>query len=511
MSHWPVLPVVLPLFAGALLLLVERRRPAWQAPLSVASILALLAVALKLGGAAANGTIVAYLSGNWPAPFGIALAVDRLAALMLVLTAVVGLACLIAALDGWHRRGAHFHALLQFQLMGLNGAFLTADLFNLFVFFEVLLIASYGLLLHGGGGYRLRAGIHYVVFNLAGSALFLIAVGLIYGVTGTLNMADLAVQAAQVPAADAALLRAAALILILVFCVKAALLPLYFWLPDTYSAASPPVAALFAIMTKVGIYSIARVYTLVFGTAAGAASGVAASWLTLLALATVALAAFGALAATHLRGMIAYLMIGSAGTVLAAIGLYSGDALAGALFYLAQSTLIGAALFLLAGAIGAQRGDTGDRLYAGPGLVQPALLGGAFLVAAATVVGLPPFSGFVGKVLILDGALESSHWVAVWVAILGASLLGLIAVGRAGSLLFWNTIEEPGRSPPARRTGLATLMPIWALLGACMGLTFMAGPLQRYAAATAEQLLAPRGYVESVLGARAVTKGDTRQ
>jgi multicomponent K+:H+ antiporter subunit D len=189
--HWVVMPVVLPLVAGCLALLVERRSPRAAASLSVLVTIALLGIAVYLATVAATGSVTTYLLGNWKAPFGIALALDRLAALLLVLTAIVAVASVLYARGGHDRRSPHFHALFQFQLMGLNGAFLTADLFNLFVFFEVLLIASYGLLLHGGGAARLRASIHYVVFNLAGSTLFLVAVAMLYGLTGTLNMADL--------------------------------------------------------------------------------------------------------------------------------------------------------------------------------------------------------------------------------------------------------------------------------------------------------------------------------
>jgi multicomponent K+:H+ antiporter subunit D len=453
---------------------------------------------------AAAGVVSTYLVGNWPAPFGIALAVDRLTALMLGLAALVGLACLVSALDGAYGRGAHFHALLQFQLMGLNGAFLTADLFNLFVFFEVLLIASYGLLLQGGGGERLRAGVHYVVFNVTGAALFLVAVSLLYAVTGTLNMADLALRIAAVPAADAALVRAAASLLLVVFGIKAALLPLFFWLPPTYAAAGAPVAALFAIMTKVGVYAIARVSTLAFGAGAGPAETVAAPWLTPLALATIALAALGALAARRLRELVAYLIVVSAGTMLAAIGLFSAEGVAAALYYLAHSTLVGAALFLLAGVIGRQRGADGDRLVSGPRCAQPALVGGAFLIAAVTVTGLPPLSGFVGKLLILDSALPSASRAPVWVVILGAALLAVVALSRAGSQLFWNTIDGPEGEP---RAGARALGPVWALLGACVVLTVLAGPMHRYTRAAAEQLLAPQAYIERVLGTVPVTTG----
>ncbi len=192
---------------------------------------------------------------------------------------MLGLGVLLYAIGGWDQRGKHFHPLYQFQLMGINGAFLTGDFFNLFVFFEILLIASYGLMVHGGGGLRVKAGVQYVVTNLVGSSVFLIAVGMIYSVTGTLNMADLARIVPKVPAADQALLQTGAVLLLLVFAVKAALVPLHFWLPGTYANAPGPVAALFAIMTKVGAYSIIRLYVLAFGADAGEAAWLAAPWL----------------------------------------------------------------------------------------------------------------------------------------------------------------------------------------------------------------------------------------
>lgn len=288
MSHWLILPILLPLFAGSLLLLPLAER--WQRGLSLLAALALIPLSLLLIRTAASGDLSVYALGNWAAPFGIVLMLDRLAALMLLATAVLGSAALIYALRGDDRLGKHFHALFQFQLLGINGAFLTGDLFNLFVFFEILLIASYALLLHGGGAERVRSGLHYVILNLVGSAFFLIAVGTLYGLTGTLNMADMAQKIAMADAERAPLLAAAGLLLLVVFALKAALLPLYFWLPRAYAAASAPVAALFAIMTKVGIYSILRVYTLVFGDAAGELANLAQAWLWPLALATLGLA-----------------------------------------------------------------------------------------------------------------------------------------------------------------------------------------------------------------------------
>ena len=267
-----------------------------------------------------------YFVGDWPAPFGIVLVLDRLAALMLAIAAVIALAALAAAVAGerpWDARGRFFHPLFQFQLMGLNGAFLTGDLFNLFVFFEVLLVASYCLLLHGQGDARLRAGLHYVVVNLAASALFLVGVALLYSITGTLNLADLALRVPRVPPPDAPLVRAAALLLLVVFGVKAAAFPLYLWLPRAYAAAAAPVAALFALMTKVGVYSIVRVHGVVFGPDAGEAALVAAPWLAPAALATALLGVVGALAAPTLGRMAAYLTVASVGTLLIAVGAFS--------------------------------------------------------------------------------------------------------------------------------------------------------------------------------------------
>lgn len=248
MNHWIIAPVLLPAVLAAVQTLTMRHHPLLQRVFSLAGVVAVLAVALGLTLHAATGAIEVYELGNWPAPFGIVLVLDRLSALMVLLTAVLaGLVLLYAIGSGWDQRGNNFHPLFQFQLMGIFGAFLTGDAFNLFVFFEVLLIASYGLMIHAGGARRLKAGVQYVIYNLLGSTLFLFALGTLYAVTGTLNMADLAVRAAEIPVEDSALLRVGAMLLFLVFAIKAALLPLHFWLPETYAEAPAPVAALFAI------------------------------------------------------------------------------------------------------------------------------------------------------------------------------------------------------------------------------------------------------------------------
>jgi multicomponent K+:H+ antiporter subunit D len=467
-GHALVMPIVLPLVAGALLVLLEKARSRAVVPVSLLATGALLILAARLMDQADSGEVAVYLLGNWRAPFGITLALDRLSALMLVLTALVAGGALWFSLGGEGRQGPHFHSLFQFQLMGLCGAFLTADLFNLFVFFELLLAASYGLLLHGGTRARHRAALHYVVFNLAGSALFLIAVSLLYGVAGTLNMADLAQKLPLLPPAQARLARAAVLMLLVVFAVKAALLPLYFWLPDTYAAASAPVAALFAIMTKVGVYAIARTSTLLLGPEGGPLAGVASPMLPVLALATLLLAATGALAARHLRVLVAYAVVASAGTLLLAIGLGTRDALAAGLFYLVNSTLVAALWFLLADRIATARGGT-DRLEASAFGSGWAPLGVVFFAAAVAVAGVPPLAGFMGKALLLQAAGHTP--LAGWVValVLGSSLAMMMALARAGSTLFWKPGAPASAVAPAASGAGAQSASMLALLAAVAG------------------------------------------
>ena len=267
------MPIITPLLAGAVMLLLADTSRYTRGAIATVSTLAQLVWAIALlavAGGAVPGVwpdgVGVYLVGDWPAPFGIVLVVDRLAAVMLTLTAVLGLATLTYSLARWDRAGVHFHSLFQFLLMGLNGAFLTGDLFNLFVFFEVLLAASYGLLLHGSGVARVSAGLQYIAVNLVASFLLLISIALIYGVTGTLNMADLALRAGHLTGADRMLFEAGAAILGVAFLVKAGAWPLNFWLVKGYGSASAPIAAMFSIMTKVGIYALLRIGSLLLPT-----------------------------------------------------------------------------------------------------------------------------------------------------------------------------------------------------------------------------------------------------
>ena len=361
MPHLMLAPIVLPMLSAALMLLLREERQRVKFALGLVSTVLGLGVAVLLmlwtdqAGAPVN--LGVYMPGNWPMPFGISLALDRLTGMMLVLTYTVALASLIFSSARWHRAGMHFHSLFQFQLMGLSGAFLTADLFNLFVFFEIMLAASYGLLLHGSGRARIQAGLHYIAINLAASSLFLIGVSMLYGLTGTLNMADLARAIPQISSADRGLLHSAAAILGIAFLTKAAMWPLNFWLVPAYSAATAPVGAVFALMTKVGVYVVLRLWTLLFSSEAGSSALFGSTWLIVGGMLTMAFGGLGMLGSQRLTHIAGFAAILSSGTLLAATGFGQNALTAGLLYYLPSSTLAVSALFLIADVVDRWRVD----------------------------------------------------------------------------------------------------------------------------------------------------------
>jgi multicomponent K+:H+ antiporter subunit D len=506
--HLPVLPVLLPLFTAAALLLLgddggeanhggrllRRRRL-----ISMASALLGAVLAWRLMSEAAVGTLTVYPLGGWPAPFGIVLVIDRLSAMMLALTWTIAVPVLWYAAGGWDAHGRHFHTLFHFLLMGVSGAFVTGDLFNLFVFFEVLLIASYVLLVHGQGRDRFKAGVHYVVLNLLASALFLVGLAIIYGVAGTLNMADLALRVGQLGPQQAALFKAGAMLLLVVFGLKAAIVPLYLWLPGTYAAASAPVAAVFAIMTKVGVYSIIRVHAVILGDGAGHAALAAEPWLLPVGLLTIALGVLGALAAHSLARLVSYLTVASVGTIVTAIGLFTPAALSAALYYMMHSTLVAAALFLLVELVATQRGTASDRLQPAAPVAQPVLLGIMTLLGSASVAGLPPLPGFLGKLMILESSALTPAHAWVWSVVLVTSVMTLVGLARAGAILFWNVLPADGqhaRAGSSSRLTLATL----GLLSLSLLLAVAASPLKRYTDAAVVQLADRAAYAKAVLG-----------
>ncbi|HEV7247046.1 MAG TPA: monovalent cation/H+ antiporter subunit D [Shinella sp.] len=525
-QHLIIAPILIPLVAGALLLFFDERERVVKAMISVVSCLALAAVAIALfrlanNGGGEGGFEGVYLLGNWPAPFGIVLVVDRLSALMLVLASILAIPALVFALARWHAAGAHFHTLFQLLLMGLNGAFLTGDLFNLFVFFEVMLAASYGLLMHGSGSMRVKAGMHYIAVNLAAALCFLIGVSAIYGSAGTLNMADLAVRIGEIEGERRMLLEAGAGILGIVFLIKAGMWPLNFWLPGAYSAATAPVAAIFAIMSKVGIYVILRLSLLVFGQ--GESAGLGLNVLLYGGMATIAFGTIGVLASQALGRLASYSVLVSSGTLLAVLGLSNGQVTAGALFYMVSSTMTICAFFMLIELV--ERGqDAGASVLAVTmeaygdadeeerevevGITMPgtiAVLGICFAACAILLSGLPPLSGFVAKFAMLtgmigvntqEGPIAASVWWIVGLLIL-SGLAALISMTRAGIRTFWASME--GTVP---RVLVMEMAPVMLLIALTLTLTIKAGPAMTYMEETVRNLQQPATYIDAVINAR---------
>lgn len=500
MNHWMILPILLPAIVAPLLALAVRHDQVLARTFSVGSTCILLVISLYQLAVASDGVTRTYELGDWPAPFGIVLVLDRLAALMLVLTAVLAICVLLYAINGWDKRGQHFHPLFQFQLMGINGAFLTGDLFNLFVFFELLLIASYGLMLHGGGPARSRAGLQYMTINLLGSTIFLLALGLIYSVTGTLNMADFATKVPQVQQADQAMLYCGITLLLVVFCVKAALFPLHFWLPGTYTQTSPPVAALFAIMTKIGVYALVRISLLGLVSSSAVYVGWLTAALMLAASVTLVVGMIGVFSARSLLQQASFAALGSMGTLLLSIGPLTTTSISAALYYLISSTIGIAALFLLIDMVISRRPGEGDALTAAPPFAQQGLLAALFLTIAITVTGVPPFSGFVGKLLILQSLRSIPVGMWLWGVILITSWIGIMGFASSGSQLFWKShaIEGSLRSTKPLPLALPTVS-IGIMIGCIVFQTILSAPLIRYLDATTGQLFQPQQYIDAVL------------
>lgn len=550
--HLIIAPVLLPLITAALMLALGDKRRDSLAWINVGSCLVGLVLSVVLawsvhhGVAPASpgqpsssiGTLGIYLPANWQVPFGIVLVLDRLSSAMLFLTSVMALAAIVFAVARWDRIGVNFHPLFQVQLMGLNGAFLTGDLFNLFVFFEVLLAASYGLLLHAPGHTRVRAGLHYIAINLVGASFFLVGAALLYGVTGTLNMADMAARVAEVSAADRPLLEIGTVILAMAFLTKAAIWPMSFWLVPVYSAAGAPVAALFCIMTKVGIYAVLRLWSLLFsGEAEGMRWG--SEWLICGGLATIAFGFIGLLEARQLGRITGFGVVVTSGTLLAAIGFDQVLVTAGALYYMLGSTMATGAMFLLIELI--DRGRLLESEFPNPDDADPvpffldeiepsedtnldehqealtgrvipaaiAFLGFSFMACTLLLTGLPPLSGFLGKFMILSGLFDpvgSRGGGAPSVGLLGwlmlvlivlAGLAALIALSRTGIRMFWTP-----RDRPVPQLKVLECAPIALLLFLCLLITFRAEPVTRFLQAAAVDLRNPGSYIETVMNTR---------
>ena len=530
LQHLPVLPIVVPLITGALLLLFAetRRRP--RLLITLFATLTQLAVAVTMVWLTTDSVpetwprgIGVYAIGGWKAPFGIVLVVDRLSALMIAVNVTLALAVTLYSIGRWDRMGVHYHSLLQFLLMGLNGAFLTGDLFNLFVFFEVLLAASYALLLHGGGSQRTRMALHFVAVNLTATFAFLIGIAMIYSVAGTLNMAEIAWKWRLMSPDERGIAQVGAAILGIAFLVKAAAWPLNFWLPGAYHAAGAPVAAIFTITTKVGVYAILRAGSLL-EDASAPFGGV---WLFYLGIATMLFGIVGMLASRQLPRLVAFVVILSSGTILAAVGSGASSMIAPALYYMLGSVFATAAFFMLAGMAERMRSalpDHGDRAATPPtytafavgeppdpyapddevGVALPAamaFLGLAFVFCALLVTGMPPLAGFIAKFSLAAAAIDAlpatggpgRDWLFI-VVLLTGGLAGLLALMRVGMRLFWSVT---GRQTP--RLSITEAGPVALLILVCLAITIAAGPTMTYLDSAAANLADPELYIQSVL------------
>lgn len=497
MTALVVLPVLLPLATASACLLLRRRHAAQRAA-SVVGASAHLALAAALLHRVDGAGIQVTQMGAWPAPYGISLVADLLAAIMVVLTGVTGLAVAVYALGSIDRqREAHgFHPLLHVLLMGVSMAFLTGDLFNLYVAFEVMLMASFVLLALGGERAQLEGAVKYVTLNLLSSAIFLAAVGALYGVTGTLNMADLAhaVQRGTSPG----LVTTLACLLLVAFGIKAAAFPFFFWLPASYHTPPVAVSALFAgLLTKVGVYALLRAFTLVFTGDSVLTHGLILGAAAL----TMVTGVLGAAAQFEFRRVLAFHIVSQIGYMLLGLGLMTPLALAGTVFYLIHHIVVKTNLFLVAGLVQRLSGSLELGSLGGLYRRRP-VLALIFLVPACSLAGIPPLSGFWGKLLLVKAGLDAGQWLLTGIA-LAVSLLTLFSMTKLWNEAFWKEPPEPCIQTEAA-------LP-WTLLGPVVALAAITvlvglgvGPVFALASRAAAQLADPAQYIQAVLGAQAL-------
>lgn len=522
------LAVLIPFLGAALNFVIVHRNRLQRTVTVGAMALTLVLDALMLADVWNQGPQAVHL-GGWAAPYGIVMVVDQLSALMLVVSVVVSLAVLVYAVSegvaGGDDEGpiSIFYPTFLLLVAGVSNAFLAGDLFNLYVGFEILLTASYVLLTMGGTAQRIRAGVTYVVVSVISSILFLITLGMIYGATGTVNMADLSVKLADLPQGTQLQLH---LMLLIAFGVKAAVFPLSFWLPDSYPTASAPVTAVFAgLLTKVGVYSIIRTETLLFPDRQ------INDLLMWVALLTMLVGILGALAQIDIKRMLSFTLISHIGYMIFGIAVGTPQALAAVVYYIAHHIVIQTSLFLVAGLIERRGGSTNVDRLAGMLRISP-LLGVLYLIPALNLGGIPPFSGFLGKVGLLEAGIESGTWLdylLVGVSVL-VSLLTLLALARVWNRVFLRRVEDAEYPDPVLRATTAqghhpstsrvvsgnpgsavaggtqvVLLPrtmvgaTTALVVVGVALTVFAGPLFDLAGSAADNLVNPDRYVDAVL------------
>ncbi|GAB2569210.1 Na+/H+ antiporter subunit D [Gracilibacillus alcaliphilus] len=492
MNNLIILPIVIPFIIGAILILLAKRITA-QRILSGITMSFLLTLSIYLAVIVyLHGTIVLEV-GNWEAPFGIVIVADLLSTFMLLLSNLVGTICLFFAFQtvAETREKQFFYPLYLFLMIGVNGAFLTGDLFNLFVFFEVMLIASYGLIVHGGTGYQLRESFKYVIINIFASALFIAAIAWIYAITGTMNMAHIAERVAELDQAGA--LNFVAMLLFVVFASKGALFPLYFWLPRSYFGPPAAIAALFGgLLTKVGIYAIIRTFTLMFNHDIGFTHK---ELIVTIAGFTMLFGVLGAVSQFDFKRILSYHIISQVGYMVMGLGIFTPLAVAGAIYYIAHHMIVKTALFLFAGVTERITGTTDLKKMGGLLGTHP-WLAWFFFITAVSLAGIPPLSGFFSKFPIILSGFEEGQYVIAGVALL-VGLLTLFSMIKIFSYAFWgkqkHTKEQA--SVPVRKL----LLPIFPLVALAIILGFAAEPIFTYSLEVAEDIMDPANYIDSVL------------
>ena len=486
-----LLPIILPFFF-AIILLFFKENIRIQRSLTLFGLAVSLIASFFLLIKVKTDGIQAITLGSWPAPFGISMVSDMLSALLVTTSILITLFVVIYSFTaiGKERERFYYYPAVLFMLTGINGAFTTGDIFNMFVFFEVLLIASYVLIVLGGEKKQLRESIKYILVNVISSALFVIAIAFIYSVVGTLNMADISVKIAEV--GQPGILTVIAVLFLLVFGIKGAIFPLYFWLPGSYAAPPIPVLALFgALLTKVGLYAITRTYTLFFIHDMAFTHEL----LLVLSLLTIIAGCIGALAYFDLKHIMIYNIIIAIGVILFGVAQMNESGMSGAMFYLIHDMIIKGALFLLIGIIIAITGTSNLRKMGGL-MKTHAPLGWIYLIAAFGLAGIPPLSGFAGKLLIVKGAFEAGNaWGAM--IILGSSLIVLLSVIRIFIYAFWG---EPVELPKTNHRSYRNMM-IPAVVLVVISIAYGVGTewLVPYMTDASEVLLKPSLYIDAVL------------
>jgi len=496
MQHVPILPVLVPLTVTILMLMFFRDNVRVQRALSIASAITLLVFTTLLLIKVNAEDVIVYRLGNWQPPFGIVLMVDRLSVIMLYLCAITGLASLVFAcgeLDE-RRERTHFHPLFQLLMMGINGAFLTGDLFNLFVSYEILLAASYGLLSLGNEPYQLRATVQYLVLNLVKSTLFLFGVAVLYSVLGTVNMAHLSQRIAVLDNnAQRMFVEVAGFVLLTVFSIKAALVPLFFWMPDSYPAPAAAVGAMFAgMMTKVGVYSLARVFPLVFhGTESWAGN-----WVLPISAVTMVGGVLGAVAQTNFRRLLSFHITSQVGYMVMGIGLFTPAGLGAAIFYIAHHILVKAGLFLIAGIAERLSGEKDIRKMGR--LIRHPVTAGLFLIAGWSLAGVPPLSGFWAKLFVVKEGLSLHAYYAVFAALL-TGLLTLFSMTKVWVMAFWEGEAKRLRQVPATMIAGALLLVSFSAI-----IPIIAEPIWRFCEIAGKHVTNPELYIRAVLGSEGI-------